>query len=101
MIRRRHDALFFHFFDEPCGAIIADAELALDPRDRRVARGRDDVHGLVVHIVVVLALRHLHPALVVVFFTRLDDVEVVDRATLCLQEVDDLVDLDFVDVAAV
>src|SRR5262249_49882917 len=64
VIRRAHHALLLHLLDEPCGPVVADAELALDPRDRRVARRRDDVHRLVVHVVVALAAGELHVAAV-------------------------------------
>src|SRR5690348_10173854 len=106
VIRRAHDALLLHLLDEPRGAVVADAELALDPRDRRVARRRHDVHGLVVHIVVRLAAATTAAtaevaAAFAVLVARLDDVQVVDRAALRLEELDDAVDLALVDVAAV
>src|SRR5690349_7371474 len=83
VVRRADDALLLHLLDEPRRAVVADAQLALDPRDRRVARRGDDVDRLVVHVVVGLAARAAGQAelalAVAVVLARPEDVEVLDR----------------------
>ena len=47
-VGRADDALPLHRFDDFRGAVVADAELALDPRSRALAGFRDDLDGFVV-----------------------------------------------------
>src|ERR1044071_8169784 len=78
VIRRTDHALLLHLLDEARGAVVADPQLALDPRDGCVARRLDDVHRLVVHVVVALAAGQRELALrIAVVLARFEDVEVV------------------------
>src|SRR5262245_626307 len=49
--RRRHDALALHALDHPRGAVVADAEPALQPGDRGLAMLGHEAHRHVVHLV--------------------------------------------------
>src|SRR5262249_55076073 len=53
-ILRSHNALFFHHFDHPCGAIVADPQAALQHRDRRLPRLRDEGNGVIVSLVILV-----------------------------------------------
>src|SRR5664280_2055441 len=98
-IFRSHDTLFLHQLHDPGGAIVADAQAALEHRGGGAAGGFEDFHRLVVQFLVVA-----HFALVVVFLVPvlllaglLIDVRLhllrIDRRTVPLEEGDDLGDL--------
>src|SRR5687767_7807798 len=48
---RAHDAALLHLVDEPASAREADGHLALQHRHGGFALGRDDLHGLLVAVV--------------------------------------------------
>src|SRR6266581_1864123 len=50
------DPVLLHHVDEACGLGVAQAQPALDEGDGGGALGDDEVHGVPVHVVTVLAL---------------------------------------------
>src|SRR5438046_6907269 len=96
--RRRDHALALHALDHARGAVVADAQAALQPGDRRLAVLGDEPHRHVVHLVgQVLAVLAL--ALLVV--AALEQRHLVARLLLALDEVDHVVDVAVRDEGAV
>ena len=84
------EAPALHHLDDARGAVVAEAELALEPRGRAAARVGDEADGVVVQRVL-LGVRLVVRGLVVV--ARLEDVLVVDRLALRAEEVGHALDL--------
>src|SRR5439155_11828962 len=94
---RRHDALALHALDHAGGAIVADAEPPLEPGERRLAVLGHEPHGQVVHLVrEVLVL-----ALVALVLVALEELHLVVRLLLALDEVHHPVDVGVGDERAV
>ncbi len=47
-----NDAISFHLLNHPSRTVVAYPQSALNHRDRRLLRFRDDGHGLIIHLVV-------------------------------------------------
>src|SRR5205809_4281976 len=44
----RYESRLLHLLDQACGAVVADAQMALNERDRRAPRAHHDLYGLIV-----------------------------------------------------
>src|SRR5262249_39358588 len=96
--RRRHDPLALHALDHARRAVVADAQPALQPGDRRLPVLGPQLDGHVVHLVgEVLAL----VALALLVVAALEQLHLVARLLLALDEVDDAVDVGVGDEGAV
>src|SRR5215471_2136094 len=70
-ISRSYNALFFHHFNHPRGAIIADTQTALQHGDRRLSRLRDEGNGIIVFLIILVffslhTLLHRHQKTILV-----------------------------------
>ena len=94
-------ALLLHALDHARGPVVADPQPPLQPGDRGLLALRDELHGLVVHLVGETLVLDVLRFLLVRFVDRASEVLVEDRADLILQEADDLADLRLGHVRAV
>src|ERR1051326_4013334 len=94
MVGGADDPLGFHALDQPCGAVVADLQIALHKARRSLALAGDERHGLVVQRIAraafVLAAKPVEAAARPVI---LGDVEEILRLTTPLQERDGALDL--------
>src|SRR5574337_801805 len=102
---RRHQPRLLHLLEQPRGAVVADAQVALHERDRRLAVLEHDRDRLVVHRVglAVAAGRAVAVRALGVRVERaaLEDAFDVVRLALRLQVLDDAMDLVVADESAV
>src|SRR5262249_42951996 len=88
VVGRPHHALHFHALDDLGGAIVADAEMALDEAGRCLALASDDCDALVVELVVLRLLLAAARAAHVAGLAIVDDIVDVGRPRLRPQVLD-------------